>query len=117
MARIRRYYYRDLSPQAAGYIIAWAGPTEDDAVAAAAATLGIGRRREWLIGFFSIAMMIATIKSIVTSAGVALLIAQPLPLAAAIVFGLLATALQRTVFYLYQRRRYRTRSTLPDLPG
>ncbi|MGW0811182.1 hypothetical protein [Nonomuraea sp. NPDC002799] len=41
MARIRRYY-RDLSPQAPAYIIAWAGPAEDDAVAAAAATATLG---------------------------------------------------------------------------
>lgn len=115
MARIRRYYRR-LSPQADAYIVAWAGPAEDDVVAAAAATLGIGRRRDWLVGFFSIAMMIATINSIVTGAGITLLLAQALPLAAAIVLGLVAAAVHLVLFYLYQRRRYSSRPALPDLP-
>ncbi|WP_336216131.1 hypothetical protein [Nonomuraea sp. LPB2021202275-12-8] len=115
MARIRRYY-RELYPQAAAYIIPWAGPAEDDVVAAAAATLGIGRRRDWLIGFFSIAMMIATINSIVTGAGITLLTAQVLPLAAAIALGLLASAVHLVLFYLYQRHRYSSRPALPDLP-
>ncbi|WP_163507136.1 hypothetical protein [Fodinicola acaciae] len=115
MARIRRYY-RTLSPQADAYIIAWAGSAEDDPVAAAAATLGIGRRRDWLVGFFTIATMVAAINSIVTGAGVTLLAAQALPLVAALVLGLLAAILHLTAFYLYQRRRYRNRPTLPALP-
>lgn len=116
MARIRQYY-RTLSPQADAYIIAWAGPDEDDPVAAATATLGIGRRRDWLIGFFSVATMVAAINSIVTGAGVTLLTAQVLPLVAAIILGLVAAAFHLSVFSLYQRHRYRTRPTLPQLPG
>lgn len=116
MARIRAYY-RQLSPQAALYIVPWAGPDEHDSATAATATLGIGRRRDWLIGFFTIAMMIAAINSIVTAAGVALLVVQVLPLGAAVVAGLLAGAVHLALFYLYQRHRYSTRPSLPDLPS
>ncbi|MEV0825647.1 hypothetical protein [Nonomuraea rubra] len=115
IARIR-HHYRQLSPQASTYIIAWAGPAEDDAVAAA--TMGIGRRRDWLIGFFTIAMMITAINSIVIGAGITLLAALALPLGPAIALGLLTAAVHLVLFYLYQRRRYRTRPQLPGLsPG
>jgi hypothetical protein len=114
MARIR-HYYRQLSPQAAAYIIPWAGPAEHDPVAAATATLGIGRRRDWLIGFFTIAMMITTINGIVIGAGITLLIVQVLPLGAAITLGLLAAAAYLVLFFRYQSHRYRTRPPLPDL--
>lgn len=91
MARIRNYY-RDLSPQASAYIIAWAGPAENDAVSAATATLGIGRRRDWLIGLFTVAMMITAINSLVIGAGITLLAALALPLGVAIALGLFAAA-------------------------
>jgi hypothetical protein len=115
IARIRAYY-RQLSPQAAAYVVAWAGPAEDDSMSAASATLGIGRRRDWLIGFFTIAMMIAAINSIVTGAGIVLLAVQVLPLAAAIAVGVLAAALHLGLFYCYQRYRYRSRPPLPEIP-
>jgi hypothetical protein len=114
IARIR-HYYRHLSPQASAYIIAWAGPDENDAVAAATATMGIGRRRDWLVGFFTIAMMISTINSIVIGAGITLLAVLALPLGVAIVLGLLAAAAHLTLFSLYQRHRYRTRPRLPEI--
>jgi hypothetical protein len=114
MARIRNYY-RDLSPQASAYIIAWAGPAENDAVSAATATLGIGRRRDWLIGLFTIAMMITAINSLVIGAGITLLAALALPLGVALALGLFAAAVHLALFYLYQRHRYRTRPQLPEI--
>jgi hypothetical protein len=116
IARIRAYY-RQLSPQAAAYVIPWAGPAEHDSTTAAAATLGIGSRRDWLVGFFTIAMMIAAINSIVTGAGIVLLAVQVFPLAAAIVVGVLAAALHLGLFYRYQRHRYRSRPPLPEIPS
>lgn len=113
MARIRGYY-RQLSPRAAAYIVPWAGAAEDDPTSAAAATLGIGNRRDWLVGFFTIAMMIASINSIVTGAGVALLVAQVLPLGVAIGAGLLVAAAHLVLFFRYQRHRYRARPPLPE---
>ena len=114
IARIR-LYYRRLSPRASDYIVAWAGAAENDAVTAAAATMGIGRRRDWLIGLFTIAMMIAAINSIVIGAGITLLATLAFPLGVAIALGLLAAAVHLALFYLYQRHRYRTRPQLPEI--
>ncbi|MEV0619782.1 hypothetical protein AB0I81_41135 [Nonomuraea sp. NPDC050404] len=115
MTRIRGYY-RDLSPHGAAYIIPWAGPAESDVVAATTATLGIGRRPNWLIGLFTIAMTIAAINSIVIGASVTLLAVQLFPFGVAMTLGLLIAALHATLFYLYQRHRYRTRPPLPPIP-
>lgn len=105
MARIRRYYRR-LPPQADAYI-----------VAAPAATLGIGRRRDRLVGFSSIAMMITTINGIVAGGlhhppGSPRRCRSPQRSCSAC----WAAAVHLVLFYLYQRRRYRTRAALPDLP-
>lgn len=109
MARIRRYY-RTLSPEAGLYILDW-GAGEDE-TAEAVATLSVAHRRDWLIGFFTIASMVAAINSIVAGAGIALLTVGILGddhVVLAVLLGALIALAHTGTFYAYQRRRYRAR--------
>jgi hypothetical protein len=108
--RIRRFY-RGLAPDASVYIPAWGGT--DDETAEAAAAFSIAHRTNWLVGFFTIAGMVAAINAIVVGVGIALLTiaitGRLTPIG--IVLGALAALAHTVLFGRYQRRRYRTRFT------
>lgn len=108
--RIRRFY-RALTPEAAAYIPSWGG-TDDDTTEAAAA-LSIAHRHNWLVGFFTIAGMIAVINGIVVGVGTALLavaVAGGRLTALGIVLGAAVALAHIAIFGRYQRRRYRMRT-------
>ncbi|NRQ31817.1 hypothetical protein HII36_08185 [Nonomuraea sp. NN258] len=107
IARIRAYYRR-LSPDAPEHIPAWG----TDAATEAMSTLTVTGRRDWQVGLVTIATMIATINSVVTGAGITLLVLVLADsLAVALVAGIVLGLAHLAGFLLYQRRRYRNRPT------